>query len=165
MIVKTVALRTFYLALIVVVSSAHLFGQSGSTIYIPADKALYNTIASQDSILFAAFNSRNLEILKSFFADELEVYQDNIGVRNYEQSIEAFRGLFSRDYVLTRHLIKENLEVYPIKDYGAIETGSHTFCHTENGKLECGTFKFVHIWELQNGKWKIIRIITYDHKL
>jgi hypothetical protein len=162
---RTTVLKTFYLALLVGVASTHLFGQSGSTTYIPADKPLYNTIAFQDSILFTAFNNRNLEILKTFFADNLEIYQDNIGVRNYDQSINAFRGLFSQDYVLTRHLVKESLEVYPIKDYGAIETGSHTFCHTENGKPECGTFKFVHIWERQNGQWKITRIITYDHKL
>jgi hypothetical protein len=79
--------------------------------------------------------------------------------------MEAFRGIFSGDYILTRHLVKGSLEVYPIKNYGAIETGSHTFCHSENGKSDCGTFKFVHIWELQNGRWKITRIITYDHKL
>lgn len=165
MIKKSSVLKTVYLALIVGAASTHLFGQPSVTTYIPVDKPLYNTLLSQDSILFAAFNNRNLEILKTFFSDKLEIYQDNIGVRNYEQSIDAFRGLFSQDYVLTRHLVKESLEVYPIKDYGAIETGSHTFCHTENGKLECGTFKFVHIWEHQNGQWKITRIITYDHKL
>lgn len=160
---KTAVLKTFYVVLMVGVTSACLFGQSDTKTYIPVNKSLYNTIASQDSILFEAFNNRNLEVLKTFFADDLEIFQDNIGVRNYDQSMEAFRGLFSQDYILTRQLVKESLEVYPIKDYGAIETGSHTFCHTENGKLECGTFKFVHIWELQNGQWKITRIITYDH--
>lgn len=158
-------LKTIYIALIVGIASTDLFGQSTATTYIPADKPLYDTIFYQDSILFQAFNSRNLEKMKTFFAVNLEVYQDNIGVRSYEETIEAFRGLFSQDYVLTRSLLKGSLEVYPIKDYGAIETGSHTFCHTENGKLECGTFKFVHIWEHQNGQWKITRIITYDHKL
>jgi hypothetical protein len=160
---KTSVSKIFYVALMVGVTSACLFGQSDTKTYIPVNKSLYNTIASQDSILFAAFNNRNLEVLKTFFADDLEIFQDNIGVRNYDQSMEAFRGLFSQDYILTRQLVKESLEVYPIKDYGAIETGSHTFCHTENGKLVCGTFKFVHIWELQNGQWKITRIITYDH--
>ena len=77
--------------------------------------------------------------------------------------MEAFRGLFEGNYVLKRTLINETLEVYPIKDFGAIETGQHTFCHDENGKTDCGTFKFVHIWKNENGVWKITRIITYDH--
>jgi hypothetical protein len=165
MIMKTSVLKILYIALTAGVISTSLSGQSSTTAYVPADKLLYDTIASQDSMLFAAFNTRNLEKLKTFFADNLEVYQDNIGVRSYEESLNAFRGLFSQDYILTRHLVKESLEVYPIKDFGAIETGSHTFCHTENGNLECGTFKFVHIWQIQNGRWKITRIITYGHKL
>ena len=133
--------------------------------YMPVDKILYDTIIYQDSILFTAFNSRNFNDFKKFFSDSLEIYQDNMGLRNYKQSMEAFNGLFIGNYVLTRQLIKSSVEVYPIKNYGAIETGQHTFCHTENGKLDCGTFKFVHIWEGKNGQWKIARIVTYDHKL
>ena len=134
-------------------------------IYSPADKSLYDTIIKQDSILFVAFNSRNITALKSYFTDKLEVYQDNTGLRNYDETVQAFTGLFKMDYVLTRKPIIESIEVYPIKNYGAIETGQHTFCHIENGKLECATFKFVHIWENKDGQWKVAKIITYDHKM
>jgi hypothetical protein len=65
--------------------------------------------------------------------------------------------------VLKRTLVPGSLEIYPVKDYGAIETGRHTFCHTENGQEICGTFKFVHVWQRKNDRWKITRIITYDH--
>ena len=133
--------------------------------YIPVDKSLYDTIIKQDSTLFKAFNTRNLIALKSYFSDKLEVYQDNTGLRNYDETVEAFAGLFKMDYILTRTPIIESIEVYPIKNYGAIETGQHIFCHTENGKLECATFKFVHIWEKKDGQWKISKIITYDHKM
>ena len=134
-------------------------------VYIPTDKSLYETIIKQDSILFEAFNARDLKSLKSYFTDNLEIYQDNTGLRNYEQTVEAFAGLFKMDYVLTRKPIIESIEVYPVKNFGAIETGQHTFCHLENGKLECATFKFVHIWENKNGQWKVAKIITYDHKM
>ena len=134
-------------------------------VYIPVDKSLYDTIIKQDSILFMAFNSKNITALKSYFIDKLEVYQDNTGLRNYDETVQAFTELFKMDYVLTRKPIIESIEVYPIKNYGAIETGKHTFCHTENGKLECATFKFVHIWENKDGKWKVAKIITYDHKI
>jgi hypothetical protein len=127
------------------------------------DTSLYKIIYLQDSLLFDAFNSKDFELFKRFFSTDLEIYQDNIGKRDYGQSMDAFRGLLQSDNVLTRKLLKETLEVYPVKNYGAIEIGQHTFCNSENGKLDCGTYKFVHIWENQSGVWKITRIITYNH--
>ena len=133
--------------------------------YIAVDKLLYETIIKQDSLLFVAFNAKNIDGLKSFFTNKLEVYQDNTGLRNYDQTIEAFAGLFKEEYTLTRTPILQSIEVYPIKNYGAIETGQHTFCHTENNKLECATFKFLHIWEQKDGQWKLSKIITYGHNM
>jgi len=124
---------------------------------------LFNEIAHQDSLQFGAFNSRNLDQLMNYFDTSLELYQDNTGVRNYEQTKAAFGGLFKMDYVLTRKLIPGTMEVYPIKDFGAIETGQHTFSHTEGGKLQVGTYKFMQIWQKKDGVWRVTREITYGH--
>lgn len=126
-------------------------------------EALYAEILHMDSLLFDAFNTRNLDAMKDFFTTDLEVYQDNVGLRNYDQTINAFKELFAKSYILQRALIQSSLEVFPVKDYGAIQTGRHTFCHTENGKRQCGTFRFVHVWEKIKDRWKIKRLITYDH--
>ena len=166
--IKDVALITFFYlitAFLYSCSTVRPINVDQTKPYFPPDKALFDTIAYQDSLLFNAFNNRNLEKLMSFFASNLEVYQDNIGVRSFAETGDAFKGVFAKDYILNRQLVKGSLEVYPIKDYGAIETGRHTFCHTENGKLDCGTFKFLQIWQRQNGQWKITRIVTFDHKL
>jgi hypothetical protein len=64
---------------------------------------------------------------------------------------------------LRRDLVKGSLEVYPVKDYGAIETCLHKFCHVENGKDDCGTFKNVMVWQKKDGQWKVTRVISYDH--
>lgn len=64
---------------------------------------------------------------------------------------------------MTRTLVEGSLEVYPVKDYGAIQIGSHTFCHMENGQEDCGTFKFVHLWRKENDSWKLTRVISYGH--
>lgn len=149
--------------MILCIISCNRPGHEDGNIYSPVDKELFETIYREDSLLFAAFNARNFELFRTYFTEDLEIYQDNIGVRNYSQSMAAFKELFEKDYLLTRNLIRESLEVYPIKDYGAIEVGRHRFCHTENGKQECAVFKFSHIWQLQNGQWRISRIITYDH--
>ena len=131
--------------------------------YAPASRDLYDTIAHMDSVLFDAFNNRNLEKQKTIFAPDLEFYHDHGGLTTYTQVIENTRRLFAQNNGLRRTLIPGSLQVYPIKDYGAIEIGMHRFCHPENGKDDCGIFKFVHIWQKRADGWKITRIISYDH--
>jgi hypothetical protein len=125
--------------------------------------ALFNEIANLDSSLFEAYNSKNLDLMKTYFTKDLEWYQDNWGLIDFEKVFSNFQSIFNRDYDLKRNLIKESLEVHPIEGYGAIEIGKHQFKHIENGKLEIGTFKFLMIWKNDNGNWKISRVISYDH--
>jgi hypothetical protein len=124
---------------------------------------LFNKIANLDSLLFAAYNSKNLDLMKIYFTSDLEWYQDNGGLIGFEKVFENFNSIFNRDYDLKRSLIKESLEVHLIEGYGAIEIGMHQFKHIENGKLEIGTFKFLMIWKNDNGNWKISRVVSYDH--
>ena len=124
---------------------------------------LFNKVANLDSSLFAAYNSKNLNLMKTHFTKDLEWYQDNGGLIDFEKVFSNFQSIFNRDYDLKRNLIRESLEVHPIEGYGAIEIGKHQFKHIENGKLEIGTFKFVMIWKNDNGNWKISRVISYDH--
>ena len=125
--------------------------------------ALFNEIANLDSSLFEAYNSKNLDLMKTYFTKDLEWYQDNGGLLDFEKVFSNFQSIFNRDYYLKRNLIKESLEVHPIEGYGAIEIGKHQFKHIENGKLEIGIFKFLMIWKNDNGNWKISRVISYDH--
>jgi len=134
-------------------------------IYKPTSGPLFQEVARLDSIQFAAFNARDLNKLMGFFDPNLELYQDNEGVRNYAETRNGFAKLFKKDYVLTRKLVPGSMEVYPIKGYGAIETGSHTFSHIENGQLEVGTFKFTQIWQQKTGTWRVTRELTYGHKM
>jgi len=127
------------------------------------ESVLYNKISQLDSALFSAYNSKNLNLMKTYFTDDLEWYQDNGGLIKFEKVFANFQSIFNREYTLTRSLIKESLEVHPIEGYGAIEIGSHQFSHIENGKLEVGTFKFMMIWKNEKGNWKISRVISYDH--
>jgi len=127
------------------------------------EKQLFEKVAKLDSSLFAAYNSKNLDLMKTYFTKDLEWYQDNGGLIDFEKVFENFNSIFYRDYDLKRNLIKESLEVHPIEGYGAIEIGKHQFKHIENGKLEIGIFKFLMIWKNDNGNWKISRVVSYDH--
>jgi len=134
--------------------------------YSPTDRVLYDSIAYLDSIFFNAFNSRDLETLKVLLSDDLEFYHDLGGVTNYTQNIGAFKRTFAGERKLRRELIRNSLEVYPIKDYGAVETGIHRFYAAEKGEQEklSSEAKFVQVWQRKNGQWKITRIISYGHQ-
>jgi hypothetical protein len=137
---------------------------SGELINAQSTKdTLYKEVAQLDSILFTAFNTRDVEKFKSFFAEDLEFYHDKGGLTNYEHTINFMKETAKNNNGLRRDLVKGSLEVYPIPGYGAMEIGSHRFCHLENEKQDCGTFKFVHIWQKKNNEWKITRVVSYDH--
>ena len=124
---------------------------------------LYKEIAHMDSVMFAAFNNRDLETFKTLFTEDLEFYHDKGGLTGYSQTINFLKTTAQNNNGLRRELVPGSLEVYPIKDYGAIEIGSHKFCHLENGKQDCGTFKFVHVWKKTGNDWKVSRVISYGH--
>jgi len=126
-------------------------------------KNLYKEIAHMDSAVFNAFNNRNIDQFKNLFAEDLEFYHDKGGLTNYQHTVDFLKTTDSLNNHLKRELVKGTLEVYPIPGYGAMEIGEHTFCHLENGKQDCGTFKFVHIWKKTNGEWKITRVVSYGH--
>ncbi len=134
--------------------------------YSPISRELYDSIAYLDSIFFNAFNTRNLDKLAVLLSDNLEFYHDLGGVTNYSQNMDAFKKTFENERRVRRELVKGTLEVYPINDYGAVETGTHRFYATEIGQEEklSSEAKFVQIWQKKNGAWKITRIISYGHQ-
>lgn len=127
----------------------------------PAD--LKATIASLDSALFDAYNKCELEKFESFFSDDVEFYHDQGGIMRGKQAlVEASRKNICGK--VNRRLMKETLEVYPISNYGAIEYGQHQFKNIAQGDKEFGRpAKFLHIWHLKDGVWKISRVVSYDH--
>jgi hypothetical protein len=134
--------------------------------YSPVSKELFDTIADLDRIFFDAFNKRDSKKIETFLSGNLEFYHDLGGVTNYNQNMEAFKKAFESDRRVRRELVINSLEVYPIKDYGAVETGIHRFYATETGKPEMlsSEAKFVQVWQKKNGSWKITRIISYGHQ-
>ncbi len=140
--------------------------KSGShKVYTPVSQELFAEIAYMDSVMFDAFNAHDIKKLKTTFSQDLEFYHDKGGLAYYKLTMENFSKLFENNKTtgLRRDLVEGSLEVYPIKDYGAVETCMHRFCHIENGKDDCGTFKNVMVWQKKDGQWKVTRVISYDH--
>lgn len=133
----------------------------------PGDNAvatpLFKEIAAMDKILFDAFNRQDVDGVNAVFAPDLEFFHDTGGVKNYEQNLQATRKLFAQNMNLQRKLVPDSMQVYPVHNYGAIQTGEHTFCHLVNGKNDCGTFKFLHIWKRNELGWKLTRVVSFGH--
>ncbi len=102
-------------------------------------------------------------MFSSYVDSTLEFYHDKSGLTFFSDNIAAFHRLKKNTPDLTRELIKESVEVYPIPNYGAVQIAQHRFCHLENGKMDCGVFKFIHVWKKTNEGWKVTRIISVDH--
>jgi ketosteroid isomerase-like protein len=154
-------MRTMILIAAIVAASLRLEAQTPAI--TKADQTLQIEIVGMDSLLFAAFNAGDLTRLQAFFARDLEFYQDNEGLENYAQTMKDFREMLRQPSRIRRELVPGSVEVYPIKNYGAIEVGSHRFCHDENGRTECGTFKFLHVWRKTGKTWRLSRIVSYAH--
>jgi len=131
----------------------------------PVDQSrqISEAIAQMDAKTFAAFNTHNVDLLMSMFTPDVEFYHDKGGLTNYEQTREGFTTMFGNTPDIRRELVKDSLHVYPIKGFGAIEVGTHRFCHKEHGKDDCGSFPFVMVWKQVDGAWKISRVISYGH--
>ena len=153
----------FLLAPIIFVSSSGVIAQHVNEKKPPVSKELYDTILKLDSVLFKVFNEKNLHRFTSYFDKDLEFYHDKTGLTDYAYNVDVFKSNFARGGDLTRTLVKEDMEVFPVPNYGAVQIASHRFCHTEKGKPDCGTFKFIHVWKITEEGWKITRIVSVDH--
>lgn len=130
--------------------------------YKPDNKELYDKIVKLDSIFFHAYNTcdKNLEVYASFYAEDIEFYHDNGGFMNSKKElVEGTKNKICGK--VTRELIKGSIEVYPIKDYGAVAIGLHRFINNQeptNSTSRIG--RFMVIWENKNNEWKIKKVVS-----
>lgn len=128
--------------------------------YIPDSKALYDTIVRMDSVLFGAYNVCDLPAMADCFSENIEFYHDKGGLMTSKDSIMAAteKNICGK---VKRVLIEGSIEVYPIKDYGAIEMGQHYFINSQEPKPDHPSIgKFVHTWKNEAGKWRLTRVIS-----
>ena len=127
---------------------------------MPVSKEFYNHIVYLDSLFFDAYNRCNIAVMDSLLSEDLEFYHDKGGFSNSKKETMAAvqKNICGK---VTRELLKGSIEVYEIKDYGAVQIGFHGFHNNQEKETGPTHFsKFVHIWRLQKNKWQISRIIS-----
>ncbi|WP_421978579.1 DUF4440 domain-containing protein [Roseivirga seohaensis] len=146
-------------------SSSELRAQS-----IPNNQdELKQVILHFDSLFWESYNTCDVKNMGKLLTDDIEFYHDKNGLttskRGLLESISS--GLCANENSkLRRAAVEGSVKVYPMNNYGAIILGEHIFYVNETGKDEYAEGKalFTHLWKFENGKWKMARIISYDHK-
>ncbi|MEY8848408.1 nuclear transport factor 2 family protein [Psychroserpens sp. XS_ASV72] len=139
------------------------------------DSEVYKTLKSKDSLLFeCAFNKCETQYLEELVSEDFEFYHDIAGLEASKSGFIATmkKGICNAHNKTKsrRELVDGSLEVYPLKRngevYGALQNGIHRFYETINGKEVAGSIaKFSHLWIIENGKWYLKRVISYDHQM
>ena len=139
---------------------------ASTSVEVPSAEALHATIAELDSAVFDAFNRcsdpAQFERHANFFSEDVEFYHDTGGVTwtreaMLENTSKHVCGNFSRE------LVPGTLRVHPIKGFGALSQGSHRFCQFASGQCE-GRADFTLIWRLEDGVWKVTRVLSFGHR-
>lgn len=126
---------------------------------------LFSTVSKLDADLFDTLDHcaspDQLQKHASYFAPNLEFYHDTGGVtwsrRDYMEN--------TRNHVcgqFRRVLIPGSFQVFPIKDYGALEQGNQKFCWIASGKC-FGEGQFLILWQHQDSHWVVTRAFSYGH--
>lgn len=127
---------------------------------------LYQTALSLDLKLFAAYNDCDLATLGSLVDDNLEFYHDQagqmVGKAPFLTAIESYVCHKTR-----RSLDETHFQVYPLANYGFVETGVHYFCNLQETPdcrpEDLGEGKFFMLWQKQGDSYRLTRVISYDH--
>lgn len=134
---------------------------------------LHLQITALDRQLFdAVFNHCDLNTLQSLLAADFEFLHDKGGlvatnanqfstrIRQTCEARQAGKEPHSRRELLTT-------EVFPLANYGAIQTGTHRFYILQPGQPERpgDIAKFTHVWRKTSDGYQLARVLSYDHRL
>jgi hypothetical protein len=152
------------LAVVLFIPSFSLFAQT--------ENALDATIRQQDTVFWDAYNRCDVEKMSEFFWPDIEFYHDKGGLT---VGLDPFVAVLKNGLCgnpnshLRREAIPETVKVFPLENngaiYGAVLSGEHYFYVNDKGKPEYrdGMATFFHVWLRKEGKWKMARVVSYDH--
>ncbi|WP_276485878.1 DUF3471 domain-containing protein [Paraflavitalea pollutisoli] len=129
-------------------------------------------ILQGDSLFWAGYNTCDTSLTGRFIADNLEFFHDKGGLTKGKAALQLSlkKNLCSNpDWHLRRVAVPGTVQFFPLANngelYGAILQGEHYFYVTEKGKPEFrdGRAHFNHLWLKENGRWVMVRILSYNH--
>jgi ketosteroid isomerase-like protein len=127
---------------------------------------LQKEIEAVDQKLYTAFDHCDSAAYASYLDKDLEFFQDHTGETGYEQNVKALQDRCAEGIQLRRQLEPDSLIVNAAPGFGAIQAGTQRFySRNKDGQEHLdATARFTNIWSKKGGSWKLVRIISYDHR-
>jgi len=159
MITRASVIPIFAVLMVSLLSAVSAAGQ------VERSSELFITLKAKDARLFGeGFNKCDIDVFREIVSYNIEFFHDVNGVQDSkEQFIKGIEIGLCREGTppVKRTLDEDSLEVFPMysdgKLYGAIQMGVHYFG-------DAGEARFTHLWLLENGEWKLARVLSYDHR-
>jgi len=136
--------------------------------------AMVEALEEKDRELFEAVFGCKPDLLVPMVADDFEFLHDKHGMTATAgaQFIASIRDMCEgqetgRKFRARRELVPGTLSTHALDKYGAMQMGTHRFYALQPGKpdLLTETGRFIDVWKLEDGAWKLARVISYDHVL
>ena len=141
----------------------------------PENQELFDLIKEKDSLLFQiGFNQIDTSQVSELATTDFEFYHDEHGITETKSAfVNNINGLRELPFKTWRTLVEGSMEVFPLyKDnsqvlYGAIQNGTHDFYQQIEGEdaRKTNTARFTHLWIIEDGDWKLKRVLSYDHQI
>ena len=127
---------------------------------------LQQEIMTADRQLYDAFGNCDIATYASFLSKDLEFYQDRTGKTGYEENLKAVKDRCAEGIRLRRELEEESNLVNAAPGFGAIHAGTQRFYSRDQDGHEHldATARFTNVWSKEGGAWKLVRVISYDHR-
>ena len=125
---------------------------------LSAQTSIEVKIKSLDSLFFDAYNRCDTALQAKMYNDSIVFMHDKDGLTTSKKEIISSTVKYICGKV-ERQLIENSIEVYPIKDYGAIEIGLHRFYNKQENSYS-PPYKFILFWKHENGEWTIEKVVS-----
>ncbi|WP_116106502.1 DUF4440 domain-containing protein [Lewinella sp. IMCC34191] len=137
---------------------------------LDAQSEMEATIIRLDSLFWQAYNDCDTETMASMLDPDLEFYHDKGGLTMGREALIASmrNGLCATGVnTLERRAVQGSVAVFPIRDYGAYEQGTHTFHLKKDGAFtgEVEQAYFSHLWQAKPEGYVMTRVFSYDHHM
>jgi hypothetical protein len=128
-------------------------------------------VQGRDDAFWRAYNACDTAAFRGFFTADVEFYHDRGGPTI---GLDALDGALAKNLCgggnrLRREPVDGTVRLSILRSgdtvYAAVVAGEHLFYVREPGKAEFldGRARFVTLWLLKDGAWKMARLLSYDH--
>ena len=126
-------------------------------------------VRGADDAFWRGFNACDAASMATFLAKDVEFYHDITGLTRSREAVAAslMKGPCGTPGLhMRRELVAQSMRYQAIPGYGAMLTGEHLFYARQGNARErpVTLARFMVIWKLQSGHWRMTRVVSYDHR-